>query len=370
MKTTSKYIVAAVLGGLLCTGVGFAAGKGADGTTSAGMTKVQQEMNAETQRSQPETGEDLHGERPERPDTDGRAPMDGMDNARRGERPEKTLSAEKVQELYNRLSDEDKKTVQSLLKVTEADMKNLSEEKLESLKTTFESLSEENQDKLKDILKALRKDKGQRALSVKRLEAVYEKLSDEDKKTVQTLLKVTDADMKNLSEEKREALKTALESLSEDNQTRLKEILRSVAGDKAETAEKTKKPAAAEKGTEAGQPEKDGKNEKAAESDTKSAATENDTRKKTQLKCRNSEAGASRTIGSSGLHREERKQYGKQNQIYYGSLPGRSALLWRGLCLRAGKPEPGPDDGPGFAEPSVRSGECRSGKRLCAGKPG
>lgn len=290
MKTTSKYIVAAVLGGLLCTGVGFAAGKGADGTTSAGMTKVQQEKSAETQRSQPETGEDLNGERPERPDMDGRAPMDGMDNARRGERPEKTLSAEKVQELYNRLSDEDKKTVQSLLKVTDADMKNLSEEKLESLKTMFESLSEENQDKLKDILKALRKDKGQRALSVKRLEAVYEKLSDEDKKTVQTLLKVTDADMKNLSEEKREALRTALESLSEDNQTKLKEILRSAAGDqfergaKAETAKKTKKPAAGEKGTEAGQPEKDGKNEKAAESDTKSSATENDTEKKDTAK--------------------------------------------------------------------------------------
>jgi hypothetical protein len=142
MKSTTKYFIAAGLGVCLCVGLGFAMGSAsADKKYETVSSDV---LNKDTFEEKEFSSEEFaQKERPE----------NGMNEE---------MSAhliERIQEGFASLSEEDQKTILSILEYTESDVENLTEEKLEEVQEKIEALDEDEKETLMEILSSFKGEK-------------------------------------------------------------------------------------------------------------------------------------------------------------------------------------------------------------------
>lgn len=135
-----------------------------------------------------------------------------------------------LKEKYGQLSDEQKKTIETILGLKETDIENLDEEKMDAMKEKISTLSDENKTKLKEIFKDVFKksDKTEKTTEerIAKIKEEYKELSDENKKKLETELGLKAADVEALDEEKLNALMEKVQNLSDENKTELKDLLK------------------------------------------------------------------------------------------------------------------------------------------------
>jgi hypothetical protein len=139
MKSTTKYFIAAGLGVCLCVGLGFAMG-------SASAENKLQTVSSDVLNKENFEEKDFSSEE----FTEKERPSAGM---------REEMSAhiiERIQEGFAVLSSEDQKTVLSILDLTESDVENLTEEKLEEVQEKIEGLDEEEKETLMEIFSSLK----------------------------------------------------------------------------------------------------------------------------------------------------------------------------------------------------------------------